>query len=351
MAGSYQPNCDRASGAPGERPQALAVRRFALLAGLALATAPATGCITLDALCPAEKPPVGIACNLATRWEPGLRQAFDPCREGAAYNALAGRLYLFDAQGTHFITGDGDVIVDLFDDRPLLAGHTPVALERWQFPSKVLQLLCAKDAYGWGYTLALPWIQSYRPDITQVHLRVCYVPAGGAPMYKESSTIKLAQENLVLPQGLAQPKGWQAPPPNPIQPPAALRLERKPLAVTNPYPAAPLAPPVQVPTTAAPVQAPTTAAPVQAPTPAEAPALDAFSDCKPIVLTPRRMPPQTVAPAPAQAVNQAGGLPTANISFDAGAQRPAQPITQAAGQVPAETPGAAAQPAWVGTAK
>jgi hypothetical protein len=344
MAGTYPSHCARPP----------AWRRFAWLAGLVLATAPAAGCVTLDVFCPPEKPPVGLPCQLATTWEPGLRTALDPYHGGAPYHALAGRLFLFlfDAENTpHLITGDGEIRVELFDDRPLAAGGIPASLEQWVFPSNVTKLLCRKDAVGWGYTIVLPWIKSYSPDITQVHVRVCYQAPGGAPMYIESSPIKLAQSNLVLPQGIAQPHGWQQqPPPSSIPTPAALRLERKPLTATNPNPPAPAVVPVPSPATAAPVQAaPQAAVLARVPPPAAAPAAEDSREWQPIVLTPRRLPPST-APAPAQGVNQPGG-PPANLSFEAGSQAPALPITQTSGRMPEDTAGAASQPGWVGTAK
>jgi hypothetical protein len=336
MAGSYQPNGNGTSGGRGKRPAAL--RRLALLAGLALALAPATGCVTLDVLYPLEKPPVGLPCQLATTWEPGLRQALDPYHGGAPYHALAGRLFLFDAEGTHLITGDGEIKVELFDDRPLAVGGTPVALERWDFPSEVAKLLCRKDAVGWGYTLVLPWITSYRPEITQVHVRVCYQPPGGAPMYIESSAIKLAQENLVLPQGVAQPSGLKPTAPPPLTPPATLRLERKPTPAANPEVPGPQAVPVQAPT---PVATQTAAEPVEA----------VSDELRPIILTPRKVQPQTATPVPTQAVDQAADRAPANFTLDAAAQGPAQPVRQTAARIPAKTAGPAAQPGWIGVAK
>jgi hypothetical protein len=331
MAGTYQPNCVHTSGGSSPRPQA-AFRRLVLLAGLALA--PATGCVTLDVLCPAEKPPVGMPCRLATTWEPGLRQAFDPYHGGAPYNALAGRLYLLDSSGEHLLTYDGEVKVELFDDRPTAVGGAPVCLERWDFPSPVVKLLCRKNAYGWGYSIALPWITSYRPDITQVHLRVCYTPVGGAPMYIESDTIRLAQDSLVLPQGFAQPSGLKPTTPSaPISPPTTLRLERQPPGAAS----------LHVPGPAA--------VPVQAPAPAAAPTAERTAEAMPDMPPPIVMTLRRQAPPPAQAVEPAVNQVPANITFDTGSQGQAQLVRQAAAQAPASTAGPAAQPGWAGMAK
>jgi hypothetical protein len=244
----------------------------------------------------------------------------------------------------HLLTWDGEVKVELFDDRPRVEGGTPIALERWDFPSDVVKLLCQKNAYGWGYTLVLPWITSYRPDITQVHLRVCYTPVGGASMYIESDSIKLTADKLVLPQGVSQASAPR-PTPAPIPGPATLRLGGQPAAPAGPVPPVPTVAPVQMPTVA-PLQAPAPVTKQAAAQPAEAPPdLPA-----PIVMTLRQMRP-TTGQSPAPTVSPEGNRAPANLSFDPLPQVSAQPITQISAQVPADTTGPSTQAGWVGMAK
>src|SRR5262249_41445546 len=60
----------------------------------------------------------------------------------------------------------------------------------WRIDQDTLQRLLRRDMIGWGYTLFLPW-GTYKPEITQVHLKVRYEPAHGTPVYSESSSMTL----------------------------------------------------------------------------------------------------------------------------------------------------------------
>jgi hypothetical protein len=166
--------------------------RAVLLGAVTVVAALSAGCETLKSCCGQGKPPVGVPCKLAATWEPCVMEAPDPLHGGAPLRGLAGRVYMcpFDSD-VMVATEDGSVIVDLYDDRPVAAGGQPVPLERWQFPKEVLAKLLRKDIVGWGYTLFLPWLNSYKPDISLVHLRVCYVPSQGAPLYASSSPMRL----------------------------------------------------------------------------------------------------------------------------------------------------------------
>jgi hypothetical protein len=152
-----------------------------------------------------KQAPTGPVCRVVARWETRLVETPDVVNGGVPLRGLAGRVYLLgpdlpSGEVSPSVSGDGEVIVDLYDDRPRAVGGEPVALERWQFPPDVLTKLLRKDIFGWGYTLFLPWGKTYRPDITQVHLRVRYVPPGAAPLYFVSSTINLTPPEAVLAQ-------------------------------------------------------------------------------------------------------------------------------------------------------
>jgi hypothetical protein len=111
---------------------------------------------------------------------------------------LTGRLYLFGPQIDYPLAGDGSLIVELYAASPP-AQPSPTSaaqpsspppaelqrLERWELDKATLHKLLRKDPIGWGYTLFLPW-GSYRSDLTQVKLRVCYQPQRGTPLYADS---------------------------------------------------------------------------------------------------------------------------------------------------------------------
>ncbi|MCC6418980.1 MAG: hypothetical protein IT429_12165, partial [Gemmataceae bacterium] len=164
--------------------------RSLLPAVLGLVCGLSAGCTTFGSLCD-EPPPVGPVCRAAVWLQSGINTTHDPANGGAALRGLAGRLYLFDSENPRPLAGDGSLIIDLYDDRPLTSGGQPKPLERWQYDKEVLTQLLRKDVVGWGYTLFMPWVNSYRPDINQIHVRICFVPRNGVPIYADSSTVTL----------------------------------------------------------------------------------------------------------------------------------------------------------------
>jgi hypothetical protein len=231
--------------------------RPAVLAALALAAVGSGGCVTLQSLCYPEQAPTGPACKVVARWEAHLVETPDSVNGGVPLRGLAGRMYLLGpdlptGEVSPPVSGDGEVLVDLYDDRPMATGGVPVALERWQYPPDVLKKLLRKDVFGWGYTLFLPWVKTYRPDIAQVHIRLCYVPPGAAPLYFVSSTINLTPPEAVVAQAggpkamhpvasaMAQAGAQQMPAPGPTaaqRPPAGTGIPQAPPQGYAPAPA------------------------------------------------------------------------------------------------------------------
>jgi hypothetical protein len=274
-------------------------------------------------------------------------QTLDPVNGGAPLGGLAGRMYLFgpDLPGTKELpmAGDGKVIVDLYDDRPMAAGGQPVALERWEFPPEVLRLLLRKDVIGWGYTVFLPWVKTYRPDITQVHVRVCYVPHDAAPLYTVSPTLNFAPPDPSLVTGVAQasrpkwtPPGAPAATPASAQMTAAAQLAAQAIARTPPavtavpqaQPQVNMTPPMPM---ASPIAPPAGAVPGQTGTQA------AVTGALPLP-EPIRIPLKGNAPPV-----QPAGPPVVQPSV----QPPAQPVAQPSVQ-PSQP---IQQVGWVGMAK
>src|SRR5262245_22978436 len=175
MAGVSHHISGRASRGPTRSRSSQALRP-ALLLGVAVSLVLSSGCVPTSFLWP-EHPPVGLPCKLVTQWQPDLVQTQDSVNAGAPLRGLAGPVFLFnDLTSMTRVTCEGTLIVDLYDDRPLLTGGQPVRLERWMFSDEVLKQLVRKDPVGWGYTLFLPWVKTYQPDITHIHLLAAFTP-------------------------------------------------------------------------------------------------------------------------------------------------------------------------------
>jgi hypothetical protein len=150
-----------------------------------------TGCTALPALWPtSDKPPTGPACQVMATWVRDVVTTPDPVHQGAPTLGLAGRVYLFGPEVDYPLAGDGGLVVDLYDDSHPVAGQGPKLIEEFRFDPATLHRLLKRDVIGWGYTVFMPW-STYRPDITQVHMRVCYQPHEGAPLYAEGASMTL----------------------------------------------------------------------------------------------------------------------------------------------------------------
>lgn len=182
--------------------------RTVLAAVLAAALLAGSGCVALDNLLPkTDAPPTGQVCQIVAAWNKEVMTAPDTVNGGRPLPGLTGRLYLFGTQIDYPLAGDGNLIVELYAPTPPApnaarpdAPATPTApaepqrIERWELDKDTLHKLLRKDPIGWGYTLFLPWA-TYRPDLTQVKLRVCYIPRGGTPLYVDSP-LTLARARL-----------------------------------------------------------------------------------------------------------------------------------------------------------
>ena len=163
------------------------------LAGAAvLALLLTAGCTALDPfVANGDVPPGGAVYQVIATWKNEVVFAPDPAHAGTPAPGLAGRMYLFGPQVDFPLQGDGNVVVDLYNE----TGDKPALLEEWRFDHDTLQRLLRKDVIGWGYTLFLPW-GTYKPDVQQVRLRLCYQPPGGSPLYAESAVMTLNAPGL-----------------------------------------------------------------------------------------------------------------------------------------------------------
>jgi hypothetical protein len=146
-----------------------------------------SGCDTMGAFVNGDLPHyTESACQVQGCWQPNVLCAADSVHRGAQLPGIAGRVYLFGPQIGFPLVGDnGKLIVGLFDATPRPGQTEPVELEEWKLDSESLKLLLKKDMIGWGYTVFLPWA-SYKPDITQVVMKVRYDQPNRAPVFSES---------------------------------------------------------------------------------------------------------------------------------------------------------------------
>jgi len=170
------------------------VSRPRLAVGLALlAGCLASGCVTTDGPLALKKSPALAPCQMVTRWEKCVATAPDPTKGGRPTPGLVGRVYLFGQDLATPVEGDGAISVELRVPTPQGLRH----IETWNIDPATVARYQRKDAFGPGYSLFLPWA-TYRPEIAQVSLRVCYHPAGGAaPIYGESGLMALGGTAVV----------------------------------------------------------------------------------------------------------------------------------------------------------
>jgi hypothetical protein len=180
----------------------------------AVAVLLAGGCAPLDSFVGSgDAPPLAPVHQVVATWHNEVVFAPDPVHGGVQSPGLAGRLYLFGPEIKEPLGGDGSVVVDLFDD----SGPKPVMLEEFRLDPDSLRKLQRKDMIGWGYTLFLPW-GTYKPEIKQIHMRLCYQPAKGAPLYSESSRMALGGSTPVTGVATSKPVAPG------IQPPTAAEV-------------------------------------------------------------------------------------------------------------------------------
>lgn len=155
-------------------------------AGVALSLLLLTGCVTLqtnDGSGPGAPPPPGAPSQIVATWRPDVYYAADPAHGGVERPTLFGRVYLFGPELGFPMTGDGKLVVDLYEGA-VPHGTSGTPLEEWRFDPTTLKGLLKRDMIGWGYTIPLPW-STYRADIMTVVLKARYEPTKGAPLFAE----------------------------------------------------------------------------------------------------------------------------------------------------------------------
>ena len=224
--------------------QTAQIRRLAVIS-LALLGTLTAGCATLNSVTPSlDGPASGAYSHIVAYWNPEIIHTPDPTHGGMDVSGIAGRVYFVDDSpklGAKFsvdnpnpiefkASGEGAVVVDLYDPSRSEKGGVTGPLGQWRYDSATLQRLLRKDMIGWGYTLFLPW-PDYKPDVTRIQLRLRFEPAkGGLAMYANSEPMTLdnglnkapvvtSNDQLLVPanqpafrNSVLVPEGQQAPP-------------------------------------------------------------------------------------------------------------------------------------------
>jgi hypothetical protein len=179
------------------------------------------GCATTDTAKAVDVPPIGIPGQVVVTWNPQVQYLPDRLNGGRATPAISGRVYLVPGgTASKPVVADGELMITMYDEHARLdsAGNA-LPMEVWRITPECMKQVQAKDFWGWGYTLDLPWINTYRPDVGRVRLQVQYIPSKDAkdvlPLFSDNPAVTLhhpGETNRLNPgsNGLARSGNGQA---------------------------------------------------------------------------------------------------------------------------------------------
>lgn len=132
-------------------------------------------------------------------WDNRVHIAADSVNNGVPQPGIAGRVFLFGPEfGAPLKGARGKVTVDMFDATNQTPGEQLPWMERWNFDPQTLQRLQQKDMIGWGSTLFLMSKSlKDKPDVTQVQLKLCFVPENAAPIYAPPAMVSLREGGAI----------------------------------------------------------------------------------------------------------------------------------------------------------
>ena len=158
---------------------------------------------------PGKSQPAVPACQVLVTWIPGSHLHARSLRmEASCGPGLAGRIYLYGEQIDCPLVTDGSLVVSLYNALSGPEFDKGPPLEEWRIDKDTLKRLQRRDAVRWGYTIFLPW-GTYKPELSQVQLRVRFEPVKGTPLYAESSTLVLQKR---APGGMPAPSSQSTKP-------------------------------------------------------------------------------------------------------------------------------------------
>jgi hypothetical protein len=128
------------------------------------------------------------ADTLLTLWGDRVAYLPDPTKNGAEGAGIVGQMFLFSPD-MKFVTADGSLTVEMYDDTGRAGRREPVFLGKWTLDKDTLRRLVTSDE-RWGkcYALFLPW-PDYKADITRVKLSARYDQEGGHTIYAKAATV------------------------------------------------------------------------------------------------------------------------------------------------------------------
>jgi hypothetical protein len=149
----------------------------------------ASGCATTSDLLPGgDTAPTGKVAQVSAVWHNQVIFAPDPKNGGQMTPGIAGKIYLFGENSAHPVSGNGQLIVELFDPSQKGPDGGPLRLNYWELKHEMLASRLQRDMIGWGYALLLPWLE-YRPELQEVVMKVHYEEPKALPIYSEPAKI------------------------------------------------------------------------------------------------------------------------------------------------------------------
>ncbi len=174
-----------------ERLQQRQISRRTVLAGLAAAACSPLGCFAIGKpFAKKEETKPAPQGRLVSTWDKKVVYAPDPFRGGAISPGIVGRVYLFGPDVTVPYIGDGSLKIDIWDSTPRGPHTGPIFTDFVAFDAGALKAFAKKDFVGDGYTIFCPWA-SYRPDIAQIYIILCYTTAAGVELFHQSGTFAI----------------------------------------------------------------------------------------------------------------------------------------------------------------
>jgi hypothetical protein len=180
-----------------------------VLAGVACAAV--SGCVILESgtlSTPPELPPEPVN-EVLTIWDPSIRLVANSVNNGEPLPGLAGRIYLMNETVRRMVDARGSIWV-VIRDTTNGASNGQYAV-KCEFKELDLRRMKRTDKVGDGYTVFVPW-ETYRPDIKQIEVQVCYAPRGGSHHYGAPEKVTLRADSHVQIDRREQVVGLPAPP-------------------------------------------------------------------------------------------------------------------------------------------
>jgi hypothetical protein len=182
---------------------------MAPLASVLLLASFAGCCCTQSSKRDLEPPPVQ---GVLVYWDKNLYGTQDPTRQGVTIPGLAGRLWVQGEDPRQMLEAKGLVFAELYDMTPTRDGGSPKKVAEITYDTAALKKVHSHDMLGEGYTIFVPF-EAYRPEVTEVMLKLFYQEENGQRHYGTPELVKLqtnSRPQVQLDQRTVQ-AGYQVP--------------------------------------------------------------------------------------------------------------------------------------------